>query len=190
MKEEPEEETGEEEQEPVSEEIPEEEEPEAVPVERGRLRRSEVPPELGKHVRKLSEKEIPPKEVEIHERGLIFNPNTRVWTEGWQAVFRPAALSVAIDICAAGYNEILPIFPGRTVKIVSLFFTVASEVDVILCEDNLALSGLMDFGGSGQPNGIVIPFPYSPLSIERDKSFQIWLSDSVQVSGLVCYFYQ
>ena len=139
---------------------------------------------------KVKEKIILPVPVEILETGLIYNPNTNQWVTGWQAVFRPPATSVAININSAGLNEILPAYQGFSVKIVSLFFTVESEVDVTFYEGELAITGPMPFGGVGQPSGIVIPFPYSPLSIERDKPFSIGLSANVQVSGLVCYFYQ
>lgn len=80
--------------------------------------------------------------------------------------------------------------PQEKIRIVSIFFTVAGEVNITLYGGEFEISGPMDFGGTSEPRGIVIPFPYSPLELREGKSFRIHLSAAVQVSGTVCYYYQ
>lgn len=138
-----------------------------------------------------------PLQIETRDRASIHNAVLDEWFEGWQAVFRPSAIYKAINIAAAGYHQIIPHVSLKRIRLVSLFFTVAGEVNVtfydglilkpLLC---LPISGPMDFGGVSEPHGIVIPFPYSPLELSESSDFIIHLSAGVQVSGTVCYYYQ
>ncbi len=131
-----------------------------------------------------------PLQVETRDRASIYNAVLDLWFEGWQAVFRPSAIYKPINISSAATHTIIPGVARKKIRIVSLFFTVAGEVNITLYDGALAISGPMDFGGTSEPRGIVIPFPYSPLELTEGNSFQIKLSDAVQVSGTVCYYYQ
>ena len=131
-----------------------------------------------------------PLQVETRDRASIYNAVEDVWFEGWQAVFRPSALAAAVNIASAVTHTIIPGVVNKRIKIVSLFFTVAGEVNITLYDGATAISGPMDFGGTSEPRGIVIPFPFSPLELSVGNAFIINLSAAVQVSGSVCYFYQ
>lgn len=131
-----------------------------------------------------------PLQVETRDRASIYNAVLNEWFEGWQAVFRPSASYKAINIASATTHTIIPGVSGKRIRIVSLFFTVAGEVNVTLLDGSTSISGLMDFGGTSEPRGIVIPFPYSPLELGAGNAFEIGLSAAVQVSGTVCYYYQ
>lgn len=131
-----------------------------------------------------------PLQVETRDRASIYNAVLGEWLEGWQAVFRPSAESAKIDIVSAATHIIIPGLSLKKIRIVSLFFTVAGDVNVTLYDGSAAISGPMDFGGTSEPRGIVIPFPYSPLELSAGAAFRIELSAAVQVSGTVCYYYQ
>jgi len=131
-----------------------------------------------------------PLQIETRDRALIYNAVLDLWFEGWQAVFRPSAVPAAINISSAATHIIIPGVPQKSIRIVSFFFTVAGEVNITLYDGAVALSGPMDFGGTSEPRGISIPFPYSPLTIAAGNDFKINLSAAVQVSGTVCYYYQ
>lgn len=131
-----------------------------------------------------------PLQIETRDRASIFNKPLNEWFEGWQAVFRPSAIHAAINIALSGGHTIVSGVSGKRIRIVSLFFTVSDEVDVTLYDGGSPFSGPMDFGGTSEPRGIVIPFPYSPLELGEGNAFEINLSAAVQVSGTVCYYYQ
>ena len=131
-----------------------------------------------------------PLQIETRDLALIYNAARDEWYEGWQAVFRPSAVSAAINISASGLSTIISGVVNKRIKVVSLFFTVAGEVNVTLYDGASVISGPMDFGGTSEPRGIVVPFPYSPLELGAGNDFKINLSAAVQVSGTVCYYYQ
>lgn len=131
-----------------------------------------------------------PFSIETRDRASIFNKSLNEWFEGWQSVFRPSALYKPINIAAAATHTIIPGVSRKRIRIVSLFFTVAGEVNIILYDGSVAISGPMDFGGTSEPRGIVVPFPYSPLELGEGSDFKIGLLVAVQVSGSVCYYYQ
>ncbi len=131
-----------------------------------------------------------PKQVETRDRASIYNATLNEWAEAWQAIFRPSANAAAINIATATTHTIIPGVSGKRIKLISLFFTVAGEVNVTLYNGITAISGAMDFGGTSEPRGMVAPFPYSPLELSEGENFRIALSAAVQVSGTVCYYYQ
>lgn len=131
-----------------------------------------------------------PLQIETRDRASIFNAVLNEWFEGWQTVFRPSAHYKAINIDTAGSHTIIPGASRKRIRIVSFFFTVGSEVNITLYDGSAMISGHMDFGGSSEPRGIVVPFPYSPLELGESNGFKINLSVAVQVSGTVCYYYQ
>lgn len=131
-----------------------------------------------------------PLQVVTQDRAAIYNAVLSEWSEGWQAVFRPSALPVAIDISTQATHEIISGISQKAIRLVSLFFTVAGEVDITLYSGSREISGPMDFGGTSEPRGIMISFPYSPLELGIGEDFKIKLSAAVQVSGTACYFIQ
>lgn len=131
-----------------------------------------------------------PLPIETRDRASIFNKSLNEWFEGWQSVFRPSASYKAINIATAATHTIIPGKSGKRIRIISLFFTVADQVNITLCDGDKGTSGPMDFGGTSEPKGIVIPFPYSPLELGEGHAFKIELSAAVQVSGTACYYYQ
>jgi len=138
-----------------------------------------------------------PLQVETLDRAAVYNAVIDEWSEGWQTVFRPSALYKAINIATAANHKIIPGVSQKRIKIVSIFFTAAGEVNIIFYDGLLLkpelyvpITGPMDFGGVSEPHGIVIPFPYVPLELTDGNDFIINLSAAVQVSGTVCYFYQ
>lgn len=133
---------------------------------------------------------MPPIPIDTCDRARIYNTSLNIWYDAWLAVYRPSTKYAAINISSVGSHIIVPGSPGKKIKIVSLFFTVAGEVNVTLYDGASAISGPMDFGATSEPRGIVIPFPYSPLELGEGNNFKIALSAAVQVSGTVCYYYQ
>lgn len=131
-----------------------------------------------------------PLQIETRDRASILNKPLDEWFEAWQAVFRPSALYKPINIASAATHTIIPGVSRKRIRIVSLFFIVAGEVNIILYDGSTSISGPMDFGGDSEPRGVVIPFPYSPLELGEGNGFKITLSAAIQVSGSVCYYYQ
>lgn len=131
-----------------------------------------------------------PIQVETTDRASVFNAESGKWFDAWQTVFRPFARYAAINLSTLGNHIIIAGDPISRVKIVSLFFTVADDVNLTMLDGALPISGPMDFGGAGLPRGMCIPFPFTPLELTKGSAFIINLSAAVQVSGTVCYFYQ
>lgn len=131
-----------------------------------------------------------PKQIETRDRALVYNADLATWAEAWQAIFRPSTAYAAINISGAGIHSLIPAKAGMRIKIISLFFTVAGEVNITLYNGTDPITGPMDFGGVSEPRGIVIPFPYSPLELTVENDLSISLSASVQISGSACYYYQ
>lgn len=131
-----------------------------------------------------------PLPIETRDRGRVYDGRNDVWTDGSQSVFRPDSKLAPIDISSIGSHSIIPGVPGKSIRILSIFFTASAEVNVTLLEDSSALSGAMDFGASGEPRGISLAFQYSPVALGTGKGLNISLSAASQVSGAVCYFYQ
>jgi hypothetical protein len=131
-----------------------------------------------------------PRLVETADQGMIYDSARNLWYPAYQSVFRVNPDAAEINISAIGMNEIIPAKQSASIRIINIFFTVAAEVNVRFYQGQFAISGPMDFGGDGEPRGIVIPYPYAPLGLYSDNSFIISLSAAVQVSGSVCYWYQ
>ncbi len=131
-----------------------------------------------------------PLQVETQDRAFIFNAESGDWFSAWQTIFRPFGLYVPINISSIGTHTIITRDLTKRIKIVSLFFTVAVEVNITLLDGSIPISGPMDFGGASEPRGIAVPFPFTPLELIKGNAFKIALSASVQVSGSVCFYYQ
>ncbi|MDP2105183.1 MAG: hypothetical protein Q8J76_04240 [Desulfobulbaceae bacterium] len=133
---------------------------------------------------------MPPIPIDTTDIARVYNAERNEWYNSFLAAFRPAAKYAAINISTATTHTIIAGVSKKKIRIVSLFFTVADEVNVTLYDGSSAISGPMDFGAAAEPRGIVIPFPYSPLELGEGNAFTITLSAAVQVSGTVCYYYQ
>ena len=137
-----------------------------------------------------------PPHISINAVGDVYDAGTATWDYGYQSVFRLSAHHAAINIFSAGNKLIIPGEEGKSIRIVSIFLVVGDLISpdttavISLFDGAAAITGPMNFAGDGQPRGIVIPFPYSPLGLAIGNEFSITVSTLIQVSGSVCYFYQ
>jgi hypothetical protein len=95
--------------------------------------------------------------------------------------------TAAIDIDAAGTEIIILPNPNFYLYIATIVLTVSGETNITLHFGVFGESGAMDFGGEGEPRGIVIAMGNSPTSCGTG-SFQITSSDAVHVGGFISYF--
>ncbi len=131
-----------------------------------------------------------PIPIETSEIANVYDPTTSKWHSAFQAIFRAPSKCAAIDVATAAAHTIIPGIALAKIRIQTIFFTTSGEVNITLYDGDTAISGPMDFGGTSEPRGIVIPFPYSPLELSEGADFKINLSEAAQVSGTVCYYYQ
>ena len=96
--------------------------------------------------------------------------------------------TAAIDISSSGDNTIISGSAGTQIKVVTIVFTVAAEVNIILKSGTTAKSGPMDFGAANEPMGIVAPHGPGPFVCNTAEDFIINLSGVVQVSGYCTYY--
>jgi len=94
-----------------------------------------------------------------------------------------------ISIATAATHVIIPARLGKRIKIHFLTFTVGGEVNITLWDGSEAISGAMDFGGTSEPRGIVMPPDGKSLRLNLSTAFKIQLSAAVQVSGFVLFSY-
>lgn len=90
-----------------------------------------------------------------------------------------------IDIASASDNEIIAATASQKIHVVSITFIMASENTVTLKNGATAISGAMVFSG---PRGMTMNFYPFPLAMSVNSAFNITLSASSQVSGLVQYY--
>jgi hypothetical protein len=96
--------------------------------------------------------------------------------------------TAAINIADAATEIIILPNPNFYLYIATIVLTVSGETDITFHFGVFGSSGAMDFGGDGEPRGIVIAMGNSPTSCGTG-SFQITSSGaSVQVSGFVSYY--
>ena len=101
----------------------------------------------------------------------------------------PVIQKAVINIATAATHEIISASPGRKIKITFMTFTVGGDVNITLYEGAYAWSGAMDFGGAGEPRGIVMPPDGQAIELKDNVAFNILLSAAVRVSGFVLYCY-
>jgi hypothetical protein len=96
--------------------------------------------------------------------------------------------TAAIDIDLAGTEIIILPNPNFYLYIATIVLTVSGETNITLHFGVFGESGAMDFGGEGEPRGIVIAMGNSPTSCGTG-SFQITAGpDDVHVGGFVSYY--
>ncbi|MBA7685005.1 hypothetical protein ES703_93418 [subsurface metagenome] len=94
-----------------------------------------------------------------------------------------------ISIADSGTHEILDTAPSGAYHITSIMFTVSDEVTVTLWDESAALSGIMNFGGTGQPMGMTHNLGFIPLVCTAGEKFQIkTVGDLVKVMGVITYY--
>jgi hypothetical protein len=77
---------------------------------------------------------------------------------------------------------------GKQIKVTMIALTVDGETSIALLTAATPLSGPMDFGGTGEPRGMVANFGNFPLVCVVGEAFNITSSDAVQVAGYVVYY--
>jgi hypothetical protein len=96
--------------------------------------------------------------------------------------------TAAIDIDDAATEIIILPNPNFYLYIATIVLTVSGETNLTFHFGVFGNSGPMDFGGDGEPRGIVIAMGNSPTSCGTG-SFQITSSGAaIQVSGFVSYY--
>jgi len=92
-----------------------------------------------------------------------------------------------IDMDTTGTEIIILPNPNFYLYIATIVLTVSGETNITLAFGAFGNSGAMDFGGDGEPRGIVIAMGNSPTSCGTG-SFQITSSEAVHVGGFISYF--
>ncbi|MBA7495168.1 hypothetical protein ES702_05747 [subsurface metagenome] len=95
-----------------------------------------------------------------------------------------------IDIATAATHAIIAATAGQKIHVINLIFTVGGDCNITLKTGATAMTGAMDFGGTGEARGIVIPLGVGPLVCASGEAFNITLSAAEQVSGFVTYYKQ
>lgn len=131
--------------------------------------------------------DIPPEQIETQNFAQVYDADSDTWSNWLLTAYRPTAEAAAINFSGGGIQTVVSSNPGDLLCIVNVALTVDAETNITLYVNGVAISGPMDFGGDGEPRGIVIPYPFSPLDCGRGGNFQVGSSDAVQVSGMVTY---
>ena len=95
-----------------------------------------------------------------------------------------------IDIATAATHEIIAATAGQKIHVINLVFTVGGDVNITFLTAATEMTGALDFGGTGEARGIVIPLGVGPLVCGTNEALNILLSAAVQVSGFVTYYKQ
>lgn len=99
----------------------------------------------------------------------------------------PALIVVKIDFATAATHEVIAAVTAKKICITNLMLTVAGETNLTFQSNANELSGDMDFGGTGEPRGMVHNFGDYPLETVAGEAFKIKSSGAVQVSGYITY---
>jgi len=94
-------------------------------------------------------------------------------------------LSAPITYTGPGTYDITPLAPSVAFHIASIMFTVDGECTIALRDETALLSGVMNFGGTGEPMGLTHNFGFIPLLCDAGKKFQLVMVGAAQVSGVV-----
>lgn len=129
----------------------------------------------------------PPEQIVTQDHASVYNPNDGKYYDWLLTAYRQTAEAAAINFAGGGVSTIISASPGDKLLIVSISLTVDGETNITFYSKGVPISGPMDFGAEGEPRGIVIPIPYSPLDLGLSGSLQVGSSEAVQVSGMVCY---
>jgi len=109
-------------------------------------------------------------------------PRKATYPRWWKEV-----KTAGINFASAGLNQILAAQCGIRYFITSIVFTVSAETNITFSEGGFFITGPMDFGGTGEPRGIVISMGDSPMMLSPGAAFFIHSTAAVQVSGFITY---
>lgn len=131
------------------------------------------------------EKPPPPEQIYTAEYASVFDQNQDSYEDWVLSAYRPFADVRPINFSGGGQQQLIGLEPGVDAAVQMISFTVADETNITLYFGGNAKSGPMDFGGAGEPRGIVMSFPYPGFKVRGD--FSIGSSEAVQVSGMVSF---
>lgn len=98
--------------------------------------------------------------------------------------------SAVISANTAATHEIIAATAGQQIHVVNIFFTVAGEVNITFLSAATPLTGVLDFGGDGEPRGAVVPLGVGPLVCASGEAFNMTLGQAILVSGFCTYYKQ
>ena len=130
-------------------------------------------------------KPLPPEQIRTQYYGSIYNPADDKYDDWMLSAYRPRSDARPINFAGGGVAEIIGPSPGVRILITNITFTVNGETNITLYAGGIPMSGPMDFGGTGEPRGITMSFPYAPLY--WGGAWRIASSAAVQVSGMVTF---
>ncbi len=96
-------------------------------------------------------------------------------------------LTAAINFSTAIDSTIIAAVAASKIHLCGLLFTVGGETNITLKFGATAKTGAMDFGGTGEPKGIVAPIWFD-IPLGTNEAFVIASSAAVQVSGWAWYY--
>jgi len=96
--------------------------------------------------------------------------------------------SAAFHKNSSGDNIIITGSAGTQIKVCFIMFTVAADVNVKFISGTTDLTGVMDFGGTDEPRGMVAPHGPAPLVCGVAEDFIINLSGAVYIDGYCTYY--
>ena len=132
---------------------------------------------------------MPPTPVEIADTILIYDAAANTWSKGFWNLFRKdgAYKYAAINFSTASLSSIIPGVAGKKIYLSTIILVVGGQTNITFYDGLTAVTGPMDFGGSIEPRGIVVPLGSFPLELGNGNSFIINSSEAVQVSGTAIY---
>ncbi|MBA7478660.1 hypothetical protein ES707_14088 [subsurface metagenome] len=95
-----------------------------------------------------------------------------------------------IDIATLGDNPVIAATANKKTHVINLVFTVGANVNIVLKSGTSEMSGPLDFGGTGEPRGAVIPLGLGPLVCGTNEPFIMNLDAAIQVSGFATFYKQ
>jgi len=116
----------------------------------------------------------PPPEVVI----------TRIPYPKWWKELNTAKISLS----GAGTQQVIPARGGWRIYIATIVFTVSDETNISLYFGTFGYSGSMDFGGGGEPKGIVIAMGNSPAPCGQGPFNVSSDGATTAVGGFVTYY--
>lgn len=95
-----------------------------------------------------------------------------------------------ININEAGVWPIIPQTPGYRTYVATIVINVSGETDITFTFGRFPPTGIMNFGGDGEPRGMVIAMGESPAPC-GEMGFVISSNGAgILVSGFIVYYYE
>jgi hypothetical protein len=96
--------------------------------------------------------------------------------------------TAAISLSGSGSQQLIASHPGTRIYLATIVLTVSDETNIRFSFGTTGLSGSMDFGGSGEPKGIVIAMGNSPVACGTGPVVIYSDGPSAAVGGFVTYY--